>query len=561
MKNGDGKATVRSARDGSRAVQLARNDVLLRISAIAWSADCYLDFIQRVADTLLTLDEIVGCAIGRPDAYGRFHFKAVAGSEAFMGCLRAVERGEHPDIRAEAQRIGGSMAMGRAWQSGGIQRTFNYATDPEMTVWRGVALGLGIRSNAAIPVRLPKGTTESVLTLYSSATGGFSTASQHMFLLHLQSLLGLALTRLLPKTEGIEAAPLLLRDHWRAKLATDDLVMHYQPVIDLRLGKVVEVEALARIRDDDHLILPAWFLPALGSDDLLFLYQQGLTQALAAHQQWATDGLALGIAVNLPSSALLDRRYVDITREALERYPCPSGTLVLELLESEWMEESIDAESGLLALKALGVQLAEDDLGSAYSSLSRLRHLSFDRIKIDQTLVAQVARQPLRTLYFIYQLTRLGHDLGVKVVVEGLETAGLIEAATILGADLGQGIALARPMSGAHVADWCVSSRFTCDPMAPRTALGALSVFLLWEDRLRMFMDDTAMIETLVRTPCRVDAYLHASAAKGTRLDRIHRLLHRVAIRQGPASASYTKARNAFIECLIEDWIRIEENG
>ena len=547
--------------EGSRAVQLARDGILVRISTIAWSADRYLELIQRVADTLLTLDEVAGCAIGRPDASGRFQFEAVAGGEAFVDYLRAVERGVPPDIRAEADRVEGSVAMGRAWRSGEIQRTLNYATDPATITWREVALGMGIRSNAALPLRMPQGTTESVLTLYSPFVGGFSSAGQQAFLLHVQSLLDLALARLLPKLEGVEAVPYLLRDRWRAKLATDDLVMYYQPVIDLRQGKPVEVEALARIREDGGLILPARFLPAFGEDDLLILYRQGLAQALAARREWDAGGLPLGIAVNLPSRALLDRRYVGITREALERYPCPAETLVLEILESEWLEESPEAESGLLALKALGVQLAEDDLGSGYSTLSRLRHLSFDRVKIDQTLVRQIARQPLRTLRFVNQLTRLGHDLGVKVVVEGMETPGLVEAAMILGADLGQGYALSRPMPRAEVTDWCRSFRWACDPMVPRTALGALADFILRDERLRMFMDDPAMVERIVHTPCRVRSYLDAIGVEGTRLDQILRVLHQAALQHGPASSDYAAARDAFVQCLVEERIRVEESG
>src|SRR3546814_1457066 len=91
------------------------------------------------------------------------------------------------------------------------------------------------------------------------------------------------------------------------------------------------------------------------------------------------------------------------------------------------------------ALKALGFRLVEDDLGAGYSSLIRLRQWPFDRVKIDQGIVRRVADDPLRSLQFIRQLIRLGHDLELEVVVEGLETPGLIEAALILGADFGQG--------------------------------------------------------------------------------------------------------------------------
>ena len=546
--------------EGSRAVQMERDAVLERISMLAWSAERYLDLVQGVVDTLVTLEEVAACAFGRPDSSGRFQFEVAAG-DPITHYLRSPMGSEVPEIRIEEDRAEGRGPGGRAWRSGEIQRSLDYAADPDMKVWLQISRSLGIRSSVAIPLRSALGSTESLLTIYSVLSGGFSSTGQRAFLSHLQSIFGLALAHRVAQSGAAGVISFISRDRWRAKLATDDLVMYYQPVIDLRQGRAVEVEVLARIRENDGLIPPAQFLPALQEDDFLILYRQALAQALAARETWVARGLPLGIAVNIPSRALLDRRYVDITRQALARYPCPSSSLVLEILESEWLEESLDAEHGLQVLKELGVQLAEDDLGSGYSTLSRLRHLDFDRVKIDQTLVSKIARQPLKTLLLMNQLTRLGHVLGVKVVVEGLETPGLVEASIILGADLGQGYALAHPMPLADVADWCDDFDFPFGRTAKRTALGALADFILQDEWLRIFKDDATMVEQIVDTPCRVRSYIEAIGTEGAALDRIYRKVHQAAIGQGPASSAYAAVRDAFVQYLIEERIRVEETS
>ena len=546
--------------EGSRAIQMERDAVLERISMLAWSAERYLDLVQGVVDALVTLEEVAACAFGRPDSSGRFQFEVAAG-DTITHYLRSPMGSEVPEIRIEEDRAEGRGPGGRAWRSGEIQRSLDYAADPDMKVWLQISRSLGIRSSVAIPLRSALGSTESLLTIYSVLPGGFSSTGQRAFLSHLQSIFGLALAHRVAQSGAAGVISFISRDRWRAKLATDDLVMYYQPVIDLRQGRAVEVEVLARIRENDGLILPAQFLPALQEDDFLILYRQALAQALAARETWVARGLPLGIAVNIPSRALLDRRYVDITRQALARYPCPSSSLVLEILESEWLEESLDAEHGLQVLKELGVQLAEDDLGSGYSTLSRLRHLDFDRVKIDQTLVSKIARQPLKTLLLMNQLTRLGHVLGVKVVVEGLETPGLVEASIILGADLGQGYALAHPMPLVDVADWCDDFDFPFGRTAKRTALGALADFILQDEWLRIFKDDAAMVEQIVDTPCRVRSYIEAIGTEGAALDRIYRKVHQAAIGQGPASSAYAAVRDAFVQYLIEERIRVEETS
>ncbi len=121
--------------------------------------------------------------------------------------------------------------------------------------------------------------------------------------------------------------------------------------------------------------------------------------------------------------------------------------LTLELLENGAVEHSTEQRShSLQGFTDLGVRLAQDDLGSGYSSLLRLRHFAFDEVKIDQSLVRGTEFAPGAALHFIQPITDIAHSLGLDVIIEGLETPGLIEAAVQLGVDMGQGYGIARPM-------------------------------------------------------------------------------------------------------------------
>ena len=548
--------------EGMRAMQRERDALIARISALAWSSDAYASLMQGVVDTLARHDEIISCSVGRPDANGAFAYEAVGGT-VFADYLRALARGEVMAITADADSAMGRGPSGRAWRSGGIERCLHFATDPAMVPWREFALQLGVRSSAALPLGPKPGAPLALLVLYSRYPGGFSSDAQQAFVAQLKTLLDLAMARLAPDRPGTEVLPFTLRERWRERLAGDGVEMHYQPIFALAQGRVVELEALARLRDvDGSLLSPGRFLPALNADDLLRLFREGLRQALAQRAILAATGYTLDITVNLPPAALYDPRYVAATAAALSAGNCPPRALLLEILEnaSEAEHALSSAVAGVLALKALGVRVAEDDLGAGHSSLARLRQWPFDRVKIDQTLVRDVAADPLRTLRFIRQLTLLGQALGIEVVVEGLETPGLVEAALLMGADFGQGYALARPCAAAALAELLAQFHWSFDAYTPRTALGALAATLLSEERLRGAADDPESWRRLAAAPCRVGAYLAHLAQHGAAnitLISAHDAMHGV-MRQGPHSADYRASRAHFIEVLIAQ-VRAEE--
>ncbi|MNN03442.1 Oxygen sensor protein DosP [compost metagenome] len=185
--------------------------------------------------------------------------------------------------------------------------------------------------------------------------------------------------------------------------------------------------------------------------------------------------------------------------------------LTLEILENA--EVALDPATSLLLrqFKELGVCLAEDDLGAGHSSLRRLRELPFDWIKIDRHIVRLLDTDNWEVLHFIYQLTRLGHSLCKAVVVEGVETADLVEAVRILGVDAAQGYGIARPMAGAQLAEW-IGSDVACPRGQPATALGRLARLLIVEERLHLTQADHDRRDLACESVCDVAPALAGSA-------------------------------------------------
>jgi hypothetical protein len=174
-----------------------------------------------------------------------------------------------------------------------------------------------------------------------------------------------------------------------------------------------------------------------------------------------------------------------VVADLLDKYDVEAKRLTLELLETGF----VDREAGqqlrwLEEFKGLGVRLAQDDLGSGYSSLLRLRHFAFDDVKIDQSLVRGTELAPGAALHFIEPINDIAHSLGLSVVIEGLEDEGLVEAGVQLAVDEGQGYGIAHPMPADTVVAWSGSYRLDIDPLRPTTPVGALAAHVCWEHRI-----------------------------------------------------------------------------
>lgn len=539
--------------ESMRELQRKRVAVMAQLNALAWSAESYLGLIQGTADILAGHQEFLACSVGRPDRDGELTYEAAAG-KAFTRYLRALASGRAAPIGVRSGRPDGQGPSGRAWRTGTIQRCSHYGSDPTMTLWRDAVLSLGVASSVSVPLCPTRREPTVVLAAFSPYPGGFRSEDQQAFIEQIRVVLELALVRLAPPRPGTELLPFIVRERWRASIATGALEMHYQPMVRLADGRATEIEALARLHDIDGQVLePTRFLPALDSDDLLALFCQGLAQAVACQRLLAGKGFALDVSVNVPATALHDTRYVDMVTAAIRDGRCDPAMLLLEILESPTDAEHAGwpGTDGVQSLRALGVRLVEDDLGAGYSSLIRLRQWPFDRIKIDQAIVGQAHSDPRGTLRFVRQLIRIGYDMRLEVVAEGLETPALVEAARILGADFGQGYALAQPMPATRLADWLEqrSAPTTIDP-EPHTGLGALAAELRWEERFLALPEEPAYWQRHACAPCGPGAYLHGLSGGGA-LHAAHEAMHRAAER-GPADELYREAHETFLNLLVQ---------
>ncbi|WP_322031428.1 EAL domain-containing protein [Paraburkholderia sp. J76] len=548
-----------------QAVQDSQQEALLRITRLVWEAGSYTNFIDQVIAALAAHDEVSACAIGRPDEAGIFHFEAGAGGKTEGGMLNVLASHDQI-ISVRADHPQGQGAVGRAWRSGKPERVINYQTDPLVAAWRDLAAREGVRSSVAIPLAAPGQPPLAVLCLYSAFPGGFVGPDQVAFVDMLQTLLGFAAMRF-AGSDGLSAAvPISVRQHWAALVRTGALEMHYQPLLSLATGKATKVEALARLRDGERLLVPDEFLSALSSDDLLALFVRGIEQTLADRERWYAEGRDLDVSINLPPAALNDIRYFESTRTALAAHRCPAGRLTLEVLENEALSLSQGQRAILAKFRELGVLLAQDDLGAGHSGLTRLRELPFDWIKLDREMVQVSGDGALDTLRVIYQLTRLGHSLGRLVLAEGVDTLDLLHALAILGVDGAQGYGIAKPMEGARLIEWLDTTPAFAAASPSRAGtespLARLARFLIWEERMRMIAAAPEATHELLRALtgeageggsaplARSLAGLGDILPAGAQRDALHRQAVGALLTEGPNSEAWRVALQGLIQAI-----------
>jgi EAL domain-containing protein (putative c-di-GMP-specific phosphodiesterase class I) len=358
--------------------------------------------------------------------------------------------------------------------------------------------------------------------------------------------------------EQTTVVPVVLRRTYRRCLEDGAVKMLYQPIVDLRTGELDSVEALARLHDPQGgLIAPAAFLPAFGNAALLRLFQLGLDQVCRDTRMWREQSTRayLPVALNLPPNGLTQDVYRDSIFETLARWELPASILMLEMLETKESLEIAKRDVRIAEFRQAGIRIEQDDLGSGHSSLLRMDRVPCDRVKIDQALVRSALNRPVRALEFIYYLTLLAHDFGVPVTVEGLEDDGLIEAATILGADYGQGYGIAKPMPAEDVMSWNRAWCFSIDPERPRTALGALAGYLLWDRKLAMLTDWPDRAASFIKEPSLVHRYLDRDGKSDPELSTMLEQTQIIAL-QGQKSPKYAQMRRELIEKLGTVWLK-----
>ncbi|MBR2124557.1 MAG: EAL domain-containing protein, partial [Acetobacter sp.] len=265
-------------------------------------------------------------------------------------------------------------------------------------------------------------------------------------------------------------------EYLRQRLFSGGLRMFVQPIIDIRTGDLLKVEALARLQDvDGHTISPGVFLPLLDDIHLHRLFEESFKQSLEILSCFEKQDLTTGVSVNMPPSYLLNFEGFKVVQAALSKYNMTADRVTLELLEMEDVEQSIQ-NAHLRHYRDMGFKIAIDDLGSGYSSLLRLSTLPFDVIKIDQGVLRHVYKTPLQIFSVIRSVLSMGEDFSNCVVIEGVEDVDMLEAIYYLKGSYVQGYAVTRPMPSEEFVEWYRNYRNNWrSPTRITTPLGALA--------------------------------------------------------------------------------------
>lgn len=229
-------------------------------------------------------------------------------------------------------------------------------------------------------------------------------------------------------------------------IASCQLVLHYQPKLNLSTGVVIGYEALVRWQHPRlGLLYPDSFMPMAETSDVIHLLTlEVLRQALQQQQDWKAAGKRCSVAVNLSARNLIDDRFLNYLKQVIPEYGVETGELELEITESSLMHDPEGALTLLRQIYALGVELSIDDFGTGFSSMSYLRRMPISVLKIDRLFVKEMTDNAADTI-IVSSTIALAHNLGMRVVAEGVEDEGTLNALREMGCDLAQGYFISRP--------------------------------------------------------------------------------------------------------------------
>jgi diguanylate cyclase (GGDEF)-like protein len=235
----------------------------------------------------------------------------------------------------------------------------------------------------------------------------------------------------------------------RQAIANHELLLHYQPVFDMRSARLVGCEALVRwLHPQRGLLMPGTFIQTAEETGLIReLGLWTLDAACAQLASWKAAGLHPGrVAVNVSALQFRDQRLPQVLHTAMQTYDIQPGELELELTESTLMSDTETAQATVASLRELGVALAIDDFGTGYSSLSYIKRLRPDKLKIDRSFVKDLPTDA-DDRALTEAIVSIAQALSITVVAEGVETAVQRDYLLGLGCSLQQGYLLGRPMA------------------------------------------------------------------------------------------------------------------
>lgn len=242
----------------------------------------------------------------------------------------------------------------------------------------------------------------------------------------------------------------------------DELVLFYQPKLNLKLNKVTHVEALVRWQHPVRgMIPPDSFIPiAEKMGQMNALTRWVIDQALSQYLQWKEQGIELSIAVNISAENLKDDQFCHYVLQAIKDKQVPIDALTLEITEDAVVADPEYAIKQLTELRQQGLTLSIDDYGTGYSSLAQLKQLPVQELKIDKSFVQNLMVNEDDQI-IVSSTLQLAHNLGLKVVAEGIEDEGSLKWLTQRGCEMGQGFYLSRPIEAKALTTWLSQSAYS----------------------------------------------------------------------------------------------------
>jgi len=259
---------------------------------------------------------------------------------------------------------------------------------------------------------------------------------------------------------GFDQSPerLSLLGELRRAVEGDQLVLFYQPKLDLRSGEPAYVEALVRWQHPVRgFVPPDKFIPfAEQTGYIRVLTLWVLNAALRQCAAWQRRGIGLRMCVNLSARDLMNADLPHVIRRLLDELALDPGLIWLEITESAIMEDPVRAQQVINALDGMGLRLSIDDFGTGYSSLAYLKRLPVDELKIDKAFVLTMDRdQDDATI--VRSTIELGHNLGLTVVAEGVDSERALALLREWGCDVAQGFHICRPLPPEQLEAWLAS--------------------------------------------------------------------------------------------------------
>lgn len=253
----------------------------------------------------------------------------------------------------------------------------------------------------------------------------------------------------------------LQNDLYEAIVDSKQLILYYQPKISLRTKKICGAEALIRwLHPEEGLIFPDDFIPAAEQSGLIRgLTRKVLDLALQASSEWHNKELSMPLAINISGENLQDPTFPSQVAEALTEHGVHPSLLEMEITESALMQDPVCAIKAIQTLREMGILISIDDFGTGYSSLAYLKKLAVSQIKVDKSFVMDMIENDNDAI-IVRSTIDLAHNLGLRVVAEGVENEGILRQLIVFGCDIAQGYYIGRPLPIDQFCKWLQNSEY-----------------------------------------------------------------------------------------------------